>query len=74
MLKGVVFGVAVTFAVALIGAYSLVRSGFIPANADAKPGWLELWMAHTSLNATLRRDAPKGPNPVALTDHGRIVA
>jgi mono/diheme cytochrome c family protein len=67
MLKGVVSGVALTLAVALIGAYSLVRSGLIPANADATPSWLETWMARTSLNATLGHDAPKGPNPVALT-------
>lgn len=68
MLKGIVLGVALTLAVALIGAYSLVQSGLIPANADAKSGRLETWMAHTSLDATLRRDAPKGQNPVALTD------
>jgi thiosulfate dehydrogenase len=69
MLKGVVLGVALTLAVALIGSYSLVRSGLIPANADAEPGRLETWMARTSLDATLGRDAPKGQNPVELTEH-----
>ena len=68
MLKGVVLGVVLTLAVALIGAYALVRSGLIPADADATPGRLETWMAHTSLDATLRRDAPKGQNPLALTE------
>lgn len=68
MFKGTVLGVVLTLAVALIGAYALLISGLIPANADAKPGWLETWMAHTSLNATLRRDAPKEQNPVALTE------
>jgi mono/diheme cytochrome c family protein len=67
-LKGVVSGVALTLAVALIGSYSLVQSGLIPVNADAKPGRLETWMARTSLDATLHRDAPKGLNPVALTE------
>jgi thiosulfate dehydrogenase len=67
MLKGVILGVVLTLAVALIGAYFLLRSGLIPANADAKPGRLETWMANTSLEATLSRDAPKGQNPVALT-------
>lgn len=52
----------------LVFAYGLLQSGVIPANADAKPGGLELWAASTSLNATLRRAAPKGPNPVALSD------
>lgn len=61
-------GIVLTLAVLLIGAYALVRSGYIPANADAKPGWLETWMAHTSLRATLKREAPKERNPVALTE------
>ena len=72
MLKGMVSGVALTLAVALIGAYVLVQSGLIPANADAKPGWLETWMARTSLNAALRRDAPKGQNPVELTEQNLL--
>jgi thiosulfate dehydrogenase len=72
MLKGMVSGVALTLAVALIGAYSLVRSGLIPANADAEPGRLETWMARTSLDATLRRDAPKGQNPVELTEQNLL--
>jgi mono/diheme cytochrome c family protein len=72
MLKGIVSGIALTLVVALFGAYALVRSGFIPANADATPGRLETWMAHTSLDATLRRDAPKGPNPVPLTEQNLL--
>jgi thiosulfate dehydrogenase len=72
MLKGIVSGVAITFGVALIGAFALVESGFIPANADVKPGWLETWMARTSLDATLSRVAPKEQNPVALTEQNLI--
>src|SRR6202521_4613901 len=72
MLKGVVSGVVLTLAVVLIGAYALLQSGLIPANADAKPGQLETWMARTSLNATLRREAPKDQNPVALTEQNLL--
>ena len=72
MLKGIVLGVAITIGVALIGAFSLVKSGLIPANADAKPGWFETWMAHTSLDATLSRVAPKEQNPVALTEQNLL--
>ncbi len=71
-LKGVFFGIALTCVVALIGAYALVRSGLIPANADATPGKLETWMAHASLHATLDSKAPHGPNPVALTDENLL--
>jgi thiosulfate dehydrogenase len=68
MLKGFVWGITLIIAVALICGYLLVQSGLIPANADAKPGRLETWMAGTSLEATLRREAPNVQNPVTLTD------
>ena len=68
MMKGFIAGIAFTIAAALIGGYMLVQSGFIPANADATPGPIETWIAGTSLDATLNREAPKGPNPVAATD------
>jgi mono/diheme cytochrome c family protein len=71
-MKGVVSGIALTLVVMLIGAYVLVQSGRIPANADGKPGWLETWMAHTSLKATLNREAPKEPNPVALNEQNLL--
>jgi hypothetical protein len=71
MLKGMVWGVALTLAVALVSAFLMVRSGLIPANADARPGGLELWMAGTSLDATLDRFAPKEQYPVALDDQNR---
>jgi thiosulfate dehydrogenase len=72
MLKGMILGFALTLAVALVGAYIFVRSGIIPANADSTPGPLETWMAQASLDATLRRDAPKGQNPVAPTDQNLL--
>ena len=72
MLKGVISGIALTVVVAVLGAYFLVRSGTIPANADAKPGWLETWSASTSLDATLSRDAPAGPNPIAPTEQNLL--
>ena len=43
-----------------------------PANADAIPSRLEIWMASTSLDATLDREAPKGPNPVALGEQNLL--
>jgi mono/diheme cytochrome c family protein len=68
MVRGFIAGIAVALVVAVLGAWLLLQSGLTPANADARPGGLELWAANTSLAATLRKDAPKGPNPVALTD------
>jgi len=33
---------------------------------------VETWAANTSLEATLAREAPKGPNPVAMLDENLI--
>ena len=49
-----------------------MERGRIPANADATPGGLETWIAATSLDATLGRDAATGQNPVEPTEQNLI--
>jgi len=71
-MRGFLLGVAATIIVAAVCGYIVLRSGLVPANADAEPGWLEIWAANTSLDAALDREAPKGPNPVALTDDNLV--
>lgn len=68
MLKGFILGILATIVVAFGAGYLALRNGLVPANADARPGPLETWAAQTSLAATLAREAPKGPNPVALSE------
>lgn len=72
MPKGIFLGVAVSIFALLAVGYASLEFGLIPANADAKPSALETWAADTSLNATLRREARSGPNPVPLTDKNLI--
>lgn len=72
MVRGFIAGIVVSILVAIVGAYLILQSGLIPANADAEPGGLELWAAGTSLNATLRNQAPKQANPVALSSANLI--
>jgi hypothetical protein len=72
MLKSALDGVVLTLAVLAISAVVLFESGYVPANADAPPGRLETWAASTSLGATLNREAPKEPDPVALTDENLL--
>ena len=68
-MKGFVLGVLVTIGVALLIGYVGITQGvLIPANADSKPGKLETWAAKKSQNATIKRDMPRVPNPVAATD------
>lgn len=72
MLKGFVFGIFITVIAALVAGYVALRSGIVPANADATPSAIEKWAAQTSLDATLDREAPQGANPVALTDDNLV--
>ncbi|MBV8531088.1 MAG: cytochrome c [Candidatus Eremiobacteraeota bacterium] len=72
MARGIVIGVVATFVGLALCAYIGLEAGVMPANADAKPSKLERWMARTSLRATLAREAPRVPNPVAATDANLI--
>ena len=72
MIRGFIAGIIATILIVLVAGYLLLQSGFIPANADAKPGGLELWAAGTSLDATLRKQAPNVANPITLTDANLI--
>jgi thiosulfate dehydrogenase len=71
-LRGFILGIVVTLIVGAGAAYFILKSGAIPAAADVKPGRLEIWAAKTSLHATLDSEAPKGPNPVGLSDDNLI--
>lgn len=66
-MKRFLAGVLTTLVLLLVGGYLVLQSGKLPANADGTPSWLELWMARTSLRATLRHEAPRGPGPLAPT-------
>ncbi len=53
-----------TILVAVVLAYAGVELGFVQANADARPGFLERWLARTSLQATLARQSRNLTNPL----------
>lgn len=72
MLRGLILGIALVLVVGAATAYAVVTTGVIPAAADGKALPLEEWAARHSLRARLNNDAPKGPNPVALTDESLI--
>jgi len=65
---GMLAGIVLTVAIAAVGGYFVIMNGMLPANADARPGKLEMRLARTSLNATIRREMPSGAVPVALSD------
>jgi thiosulfate dehydrogenase len=61
-------GVVATLIVFALGGFAAVQFGLVPATADVPPPAMEKWAAHTSLNATIDREAPKPPYPVASSD------
>jgi thiosulfate dehydrogenase len=72
MFRAFVVGLFVAIIGVGVAACFAVRDGLVPANADGQPLPLETWAAKASLHATLAREAPKGPNPVPLTDANLI--
>src|ERR1700722_17648008 len=72
MARGIGWGLLIAFLLGAGGAYLFVVTGCMPANADSEPSALEQWAAHKSLKASLDRDAPKGPNPVGLSDKNLV--
>jgi thiosulfate dehydrogenase len=68
-LKNFWFGALTVVVVFLaIGYLGITTGRLIPANADAKPGTFERWAAHQSLRATIAREAPTSPPPLASDD------
>jgi thiosulfate dehydrogenase len=73
MLKGFILGIVVAAVGAAACGYGAIVTGMVPAAAlNGAPLPLEHWAARTSLRATLAAQAPKGPNPVKLTDENLI--
>ena len=68
MLRGIIVGIVLTIAALLVVGYAAIRAGAFPANADAQPSRIEAWLARTSLNATIKREAPSGVNPVDASE------
>ena len=72
MIQGIIIGAVGVVALELILGYAGIVTGMMPANADAKPPALERWAAHKSLRASIKREAPKGDNPLPLNDENLI--
>lgn len=67
-LLGILFTLAVEAAV----AYAVVSTGTIPVSARSGPLLGERWVARSDQRAAFEREAPKGANPVPLTDASLI--
>ncbi len=68
MFRWMLAGAGLLLILVVIAAYAVVTFGLFPANADGRASALERWAAHTSLDATIAREAGHAPNPLPLTD------
>ena len=71
-MKGFLLGIVFTLIVEAAAGYAVLKTGTVPLSARVGPVWGENWAARTDLRAVLRREAPKVPNPVKLTDANLI--
>jgi mono/diheme cytochrome c family protein len=67
-MRGFVLGVIITLIAIFGGSYLYMKLGLFDVSAIPAPGSMERHMAFMSLDASVERRAPTGPNPVALTD------
>jgi mono/diheme cytochrome c family protein len=67
-LRLMALGAGLVIVLGLIVAYAAISFGLVPANSDAKPSGFERWAARTSLNATIRREMNRSPNPLPITE------
>jgi thiosulfate dehydrogenase len=67
-MRGFIGGLVAALVVIAAVFFIAVKTGSLPARADGPllPG--ERWVAKTSLNATIAREAPKPPYPYTQTD------
>ncbi len=71
-MKGFIIGVLLTLIAEAAAAYAVLATGTVPVSARSGPFFGERWAARTDQHAVFDREAPKGPNPVPLTDANLI--
>jgi mono/diheme cytochrome c family protein len=71
-MKKFLIGVLVGMAIPVIGAFSYLRLGMAEVRADIPPRRWENYLMNTGMHASVKRAAPKAPNPVLPTDEHLI--
>jgi thiosulfate dehydrogenase len=70
--KNFLLGVICTLAVLTLAVLGYIRFGFAEVRSDIPPSGFENSLMRTGVHASLRREAPKIPNPVPPTDANLI--
>ena len=72
MFRAFIIGIVFTLIVEAAVGYAILTNGKVPVSARSGPIFGEAWAARTDQHAVFDREAPKGPNPVALNDTNLI--
>ena len=65
-------GILFTLVAGAIAVYFVVSTGTVPVSTRSGPFFGERWAARTDQRAVYNAEAPKGPNPLPLTDANLI--
>jgi mono/diheme cytochrome c family protein len=65
-------GVLTTLAVLVLGSFVYLMLGWAEVRGDLPPSRLETYLMTRSVHASVRRNAPEFPNPVAPTEENLI--
>ena len=71
-MKHFLLGVLATTVIVVIGGFAYLRLGLAETRADLPPSQLESLLMTSAVHASVRREAPEMPNPVAPTDENLI--
>jgi mono/diheme cytochrome c family protein len=70
--KHFLLGVLATIVIIVVGGFAYLRLGLAETRADLPPSKLESLLMTSAVHASVRREAPQIPNPVAPTDENLI--
>lgn len=71
-MKNFFLGVVVTSVVSVVAALVYLKLGLAEVRGDIRPSKLESSVMNMAVHASVRRQAPEMPNPVAVTDDNLI--
>jgi mono/diheme cytochrome c family protein len=71
-MRNFILGVVITLVVLIAAAAGFLLLGFMPTNADATPGHMEMRVAMTALDASMDHHAARVNTPIPPTDDNLI--
>ena len=71
-MRGFLLGILFALVAEAAAAYAIIATGMVPVSARSGPFFGERWAARTDQRAVYAAEAPKGANPVSLTDANLI--